>query len=204
MKFSEFIDLDNWIGGFYEISIEFHPAGNDKRLNDALTSLVKSKVINGIWKERENYQKNPVSLPIDIEEDSVNQYYGTLPISDGNTLPCIITIVRIDCESDWLDISIPQAAFEKAYPYKYPLTENLNPWLNGVDETFIKLAETIYNQSPFDLAMIGEEISGYTNTETITTEILEKSIIILPIGLQKRLKTQEKGEKLSNELTLFR
>ena len=204
MKYSEFINLDNWKGGFYELSIEFHPVGNDKRLNGALTSLEKSKVINGIWKEREDYKKNPVSLPVEIEEDSVNQYFTTLLISDGNTLPCAITVIRIDGESDWLDISIPQTAFEKAYPYKYPLTENLNPWLNGVDETFIKLAETIYNQSPFDLAMIGEEISGSTNQEAITSELLAKSIFILPIGLQKRLKTQEKGEELSNELKLFR
>ncbi|MFE4894784.1 hypothetical protein [Peribacillus butanolivorans] len=48
MKHSEFITPDNWIGGFYELSIEFHPVGNDRRLNDALTSLVKSKVIYGI------------------------------------------------------------------------------------------------------------------------------------------------------------
>ncbi|TFB24086.1 hypothetical protein E3U55_04540 [Filobacillus milosensis] len=204
MKYNEFINLDNWIGGFYELSIEFHPVGDDKRLNDALKSLEKSNVINGIWKEQEDYQKKRVSLPIEIEEDSVNQYYGTLLISDGNTLPCVITIIRVDVESDWLDVSIPQAAFEKAYPYKYPLTENLNPWLNEVAETFIKLAEIIYEQSPFDLAMIGEEISGYTNQEDITLEQLKKSTFIIPIVLQKRLETQEQGEALSNELKLFR
>lgn len=73
MKYSEFIAPDNWIGGFYELSIEFHPVGNDRRLNDALTSLIKSKVIYGIWKEREDYQRNPVSLPMKMENNSVNQ-----------------------------------------------------------------------------------------------------------------------------------
>lgn len=204
MQYSEFINLDNWIGGFYELSIEFHPVGNDSRLNGALTALEKSKVINGIWKEREDYKKMTVSLPLENYEDSVNQYYGIILVSDGNTLPCAISINSIAGESEWLDISIPQAAFEKTYPYKYPLTENLNPWLNGVNETFIKLAETVFKQSPFDLAMIGEEISGYTNQETITLELLEKSTYILPIGLQKRLEIQEKGEELSNELKLFR
>ncbi|MFB6800807.1 hypothetical protein ACFCVU_06260 [Peribacillus butanolivorans] len=42
MNYSEVITPDNWIGGFYELSIEFHPVGDNKRLNDALVSLQKS------------------------------------------------------------------------------------------------------------------------------------------------------------------
>ncbi|MEK4538374.1 hypothetical protein NST21_24020 [Peribacillus sp. FSL K6-1552] len=203
MNYSEVINPDNWIGGFYELSIEFHPVGDNKRLNDALVSLQKNKFFNGIWKERQDFQTHSISLPIKIEDDSVNHFYGTLFISDGNTLPCAITIVRIDGESDWLDISIPQAIFEQIYPYKYPLTKELNPWLNKVDEIFIKIAENIYNQSSFVLAMIGEEISGDTNQENITAEYLEKTTCILPIHLQNRLEVQEKGEELSNRLRLF-
>ncbi|KZZ85762.1 hypothetical protein [Bacillus sp. SJS] len=138
-----------------------------------------------------------------MKNKSVFLYYGILHIPDRNILPCVITINRIDGESDWLDISIPQAAFKMSYLYKYPLTKKLNPWLNSVEETFIKLAETIYNDSPFDLAIIGEEVSGDANQETVTLDHLESASFILPIALQKRLKTQEKGKVLSNNLTLF-
>lgn len=32
---------DNWIGGFYELSIEYHPFGNNKKVNEALLLCVK-------------------------------------------------------------------------------------------------------------------------------------------------------------------
>ena len=123
MNYSEFKNQNSWTGGFYELSIEFHPVGNNKRLNDALVALQKCNSFKGLWQTREDFQSNTISLPLEIKKDSVNQYYGTLSISDGNTLPCVITIIRIDKESDWLDIAIPQSIFEKKYSYKYPLTK---------------------------------------------------------------------------------
>lgn len=68
---------------------------------------------------------------------------------------------------------------------------------------FIRIAEFIYNHSPFKLAMIGEEVSGDTNQNEITLEDLGKITCILPICLQKRLGVQEKGEELSKQLRLF-
>ncbi|AMO85406.1 hypothetical protein ABHM95_07095 [Solibacillus isronensis] len=92
--------------------------------------------------------------------------YKTIRLFDDFSLPCMVSIISTNEESDWLDIAIPEAIFEKIYHYKYPLTKELNPWLEQVDEVLIKLAEFIYKHSPFDLAMIGEEISGYTNQQT--------------------------------------
>ena len=142
-------------------------------------------------------------MPIKIENDSVNQFYGTVFLSDEFSLPCVITIIRTEEESDWLDIAIPQAIFEKLYPYKYPLTKELNPWLEKVDEVLIKLAEIIYKHSTFDLAMIGEEISGYTNQQDITLECLDRITCIIPVELQNRLGVRGKGQGLSNQLRVY-
>ncbi|MDP5277238.1 hypothetical protein [Chengkuizengella axinellae] len=68
---------------------------------------------------------------------------------------------------------------------------------------FVKLAEKIFNNSPFELALIGEVISGYINQEEITIEYLEKTTCILPINLQNRLGLQKHGRELSNQLRLF-
>lgn len=203
LNYKEFTNPDNWIGGFYELSIEFHPVGDNNRLNQALIALENIGFFNGLWQERQDFQSDSISLPINIDDDSVNQFYGTLNLSDGNTLPSLISVIRIEDESDWLDISIPQATLEQLYPYEYPLTKELNPWLAKIDEIYIRIAETIYNNSPFELAMIGEEISGYTNQEEITLEDSEKITCILPIGLQKRLGIQEKGKELLKQLRLF-
>ncbi|WML56095.1 hypothetical protein [Neobacillus sp. PS2-9] len=203
MKYSEYNNPNNWIGGFYELSIEFHPVGDNERLNQALMAIQSFKLFKGIWRERQDFQAGSISLPINIDNDSVIQFYGTLIMNDGNTLPCLISIIRIKGESDWLDVSIPQASFEKFYPYKYPLTKELNPWLVRVDEIFIGLAETIFNHSSFELAMIGEEISGSTNQGQIALEDVGKIICILPTHLQKRLGIKEKGIELTNQLRLF-
>lgn len=53
-------------------------------------------------------------------------------------MPCFITVIRIEEESDWLDILISEASLEFFYPYVYPLTKELNPWLIKVEEIFIK------------------------------------------------------------------
>ncbi|PLT30642.1 hypothetical protein [Peribacillus deserti] len=203
MDYDFYNNPDNWIGGFYELSIEYHPFGNNKRVNEALTALCKSDYFNGFWEDKKDYQKKSISLPINIEEDSVTQFYGTLSLSNSKEgeLPCVITVIRVDGESDWLDIAIPQAALEKRFPYKYPLTIELNPWLKKINARYTQLAEIIYCSSPFDLAMIGEEITGYTNQEEITYEVVQNIICILPSHLQDRLGLKGKG--LSNQLIIF-
>lgn len=201
MDYFEYTDPENWTAGFYELSIEYHPVGNNNKINDALIALQNCPFFDGLWKERENFNKDILTLPLEIEDDSATSYYGTLFVSDKITLPCVITIIRVNEESDWLDIAIPQAILEKKYPYKYPLTRELNPWLEQVDEVLIKLAELIYKHSHFNLAMIAEEVSGYTNHQKITVKCLETIICLAPIELQKRLKVQ--GKELSNQLILL-
>lgn len=205
MNYIFYNNPDNWCGGFYELSIEYHPFGNNTRVNEALTALCKSSYFNGMWEDKKDYQKKSISLPINFEKDSVNQFYGTLSLSNASEdeLPCLVTVISVNGESDWLGISIPQAAFEKIFPYKYPLTIELNPWLKKIDEIYARLAKTIYCNAPFDLALIGEEISGYTNQQEITNEIVQNIICILPRQLQDRLGLNEKGIELSNELKIF-
>lgn len=67
----------------------------------------------------------------------------------------------------------------------------------------ITIAETIYNDSHFELAMIGEEVWHYESKE-MTLEDIENITCILPVHLQKRLGIEGKGETLSKQLRLFK
>ncbi|KYG34337.1 hypothetical protein [Alkalihalobacillus trypoxylicola] len=205
MDYDFYINPNHWIGGFYELSIEYNRSGHNKRVNDGFAALCKSHYFNGVWENKKDYQKKSISLPINIQKDSVTSFYGTLSLSNSKeeVLPCAITVIRVEGESDWLDIAIPQAAIEKRFPYKYPLTIELNPWLKKVNERYTQLAELIYCSSPFDLAIIGEEISGHTNQENITYEVMKNITCILPIHLQDRFGVKEKGKELSNQLKIF-
>lgn len=203
LKYNDYNHPDNWIGGYYELSIEFEASGDDNRLNQALMALQNFKSFNGLWRESQHFKSYSISLPIKLNEDSVNQFYGTISMTDGKTLPSLISLIRVEGESDWLDLSIPQSTLQQFYPCQYPLTKKLNPWLAEVDEILIKLAETIFYQSPFEIAMIGEEISGYKNEEEFTLEDVKKVTSILPITLQNRLGIQGQGKELTNNLRLF-
>lgn len=203
MNYNDFTNPNNWIGGFYELSIEFHPFGDNDRLHQALSALQHLELFNGYWKEQQDFETDTISFALNNDDISVSQFYGTLTSSDGHTLPCLVSVLRIEDESDWIDISIPQASLELFYPYKYPLTKELNPWLAKIDEIFVKIAKTIYTHSPFELAMIGEEVSGCTNQEQINIRDLEKITCILPIHLQERLEIREKGKELTKQLSLF-
>lgn len=183
MKYTEYINPEKWIGGFYELSIEYHPSGNNKKLNDALGSLYQCDFFNGMWVEKSDYQTSPVPLPINIEEESVHLFYGILTLTADNQLPCVISVIRVHGESDWLDISIPQAILEEKFPYRYPLTKELNPWLSEVVELYAKLAETIFESSHFTIAIIGEEVSG-ANIPEIN---LEHVTLITPSQLKTKL-----------------
>lgn len=208
MDYDFYNNPDNWIDGFYELSIEYHPFGNDKRMNEALAALEESLYFSGFWKEKKDFRKHSISLPITIEEESVKSFYGTIFLlnSTEEELPCLVTIVRVNGESDWLDISIPLAAVEKFFPCHYPLTTDLNPWLKKINEVYAKIAETIYRKSFFDFAMIGDEISGEANQEEITIGLMQNKpymTCILPSPLADRLGLQGKGTVLSNSLRKF-
>lgn len=192
LKYSEFTNPNHWIGGFYELSMEFHPVGDNERLNQALMALQNLDFFNGLWKERQNYQSDKISLPVHFEDNSINQFYGTLTLNDDTTLPCVVTIARITGDSDWFNIGIPQAILEKLYP----LTPEHKPWLVRIEELFIRMAEKLYNSSPFQLALFGEAISGYSNQESISC--------IMPNEIQECLGILESGEELANQLRLFR
>lgn len=208
MDYDFYTNPESWTDGFYELSIEYHPFRDGQRVNEALSALEKSRFFTGFWEEKKDYQKRSISLPIHIEEESIKSYYGTLILfeSTNEELPCMISVIRIEGESDWLDISIPQAAFEKVFSCRYPLTTELNPWLEEINDVFARLAEAIYLKSPFDFAMVGDEISGEANQEELTLELMKNKTYmtcILPTPLLDRLRLNEKGIALSNGLRKF-
>lgn len=195
---------DNWSGGYYELSLEFYPSGSDKRVLTAMKALCEISDFYGPWKEK-NHFENDVLLLDKIEEESVTQLYGILKISEHHAVSCLVSITRITNESDWLSISIPMSTIEKFYPVKYDFTEEQNPWKKELDDLMISFAEIIYIHSPFELGMIGWEVSGYVNHSQFSRDFLGKGIpFIIPASLISKLKLEAESIMLNNELRLFK
>ena len=89
-----------WNGGFYELTMEFSKA---IKLQHLVQTLKKAPYSSGFWQERTTYHEEPILL-------EANQVYGSLLIDDTQ-LPCLISIIEGEGQSNWLDISIPQGSF---------------------------------------------------------------------------------------------
>ena len=68
------------------------------------------------------------------------------------------------------------------------LLSSTNPWLSEIDHVFITIAEKIYALSPFNLAIIGEEVSGYRHAQTITVGDLVRGGYLVPPVLVQHLR----------------
>jgi hypothetical protein len=79
------------------------------------------------------------------------------------TLGCTSVVVREDKGSDWLDLCIPTGMLELEFPNIYTILRDNNHklWLKDIDDVFIRVADEVYRHVPFDLALIGEEASGF-------------------------------------------
>ena len=165
-----------WHGGFYELTMEFSAA---IKLQHVVQTLKKAPHISGFWRDRAAYHEEP-------ELFSSDQLYGYLSVDDTQ-LPCLISLIEGEGQSNWLDISIPQGAFSKQFDYKYPLTIENNEWLNKVRSYFVQLAQHMYASHPFLLAVMGEEASGYITAAELSTEQIAHFTFVMSKETYKNL-----------------
>lgn len=169
-----------WQGGYFELSMEF---SQEVQLSCVVQALRAAPNFAGFWQER-TYSGATVS----------EGAYGLLAM-EHQALPCLISLIETET-SNWFDVAIPQGAFAKEFPYQYPLTIENNPWLVMVQEAFITLAKYIYEAHPFLLAMIGEEVSGYTTAQQFSAQHVADYLFIVPPTLYKRLEQTSTRSKL--------
>lgn len=84
-----------------------------------------------------------------------------------------------DGQADWLVVSVPVSAVETAFPVHFPepppteeewslgvdasrveLDVDQNPWMRRMEAVLADVADSVAATVPFELALIGEEVSG--------------------------------------------
>jgi hypothetical protein len=161
-----FTHKENWYGSFYELAIELQPSHDNVRLERALDSLWSHPNLSGHWVSIENFGRSPDVFNISDQSQSMDQnslihLYGVFSIPEiDKQLGCLSIVVRETEGSDWLDFSFPTKMLESAF--------GEIPWSTVVDKYLLQIADMIYQQTPYDLALIGEEVSGLVNKASIT------------------------------------
>lgn len=180
-----------WNGGFYELTMEFLAT---IELQQVVQILNEAPHFTGFWRERTSYHEKPALFASD-------QLYGYLSIDDVK-LPCLISLIQVEGQSNWLDISIPQGAFSEQFDYQYPLTIENNEWLKKVRDYFVHLAQHVYASHPFLLAVIGEEASGYTTAAEFSTDCIAHYTFIMSREMYKQLDYANNEVEFSDDLVI--
>lgn len=200
MNRNEFLNIENWYGSYYELAIEYHPKGNNKTLIDAINAIWQLTELTGPWREKEMFGEKPQK--IELVDQGTNDLFGLVTFKGVRPIGCCNFTIRESFAdgADWLCFSVPTSMLELAFDVKYPLFDDENPWLKSIDRFFLKCAKTINDVSPFYLAIIGEDASGYTTSNEITPEIASRGGFILSEHILNSWDTKVNFETLSENL----
>ena len=186
-----YAERKNWSGSYYELAIELQTSHDNVRLEKALDTLWHHPNLSGHWLSVEHFGLNPdvfnVSHEIHgIEENSFMRLYGMFSIPEiEKQVGCLSIVVRETDGSDWLDFCIPTGMLEAAFSVKHTLEIREYPWSMILDKYLLQMADMIHQQTPFDLAFIGDEVSGLVNKASIISEGIESQIKIYDLSRNK-------------------
>jgi hypothetical protein len=164
-----------WYGGFYELALELGEP-SDERLFEALDALWQHPSVEGCYLENDvepNEQKRVSPSPQLLNRMHI---YGLARLPDGKQVACGSCIIREDDGSDWLDFYLPTGAVGEVYDIGgYPFDKAgfaHRDWQIPVDEWLKDIGKHIFSIVPFNLGLIGFEVSG----EAYAADILKTGI----------------------------
>jgi hypothetical protein len=194
-----FVCDENWFGSYYELAIELGPTGDDERLRKALEHVWSLPQLRGSWIERHDYDLH--SSPIECRDGIVPSRYGVLRLTPEISVGCVTHTVREPNGSDWLDLCIPTGMLGLCFDVQYPLDYATNPWMAQIDRLLAQMAASVFRSISFQLAIIGEEVSGITDAASITPDDCRFCPFLLPELLWQRLGLSTSRQVLTHGLT---
>lgn len=110
-------------------------------------------------------------------------------------------MIREDADdgSDWVDICIPEGMLEQVYPVNYASwTMTANPWLQEVDALLVDVATRLYEAVPFQLGIIGPDVSGIAYNRSLGQ--FRQGHYLLPSALQDKIPETARPVRLLPDL----
>jgi len=161
---ADLADHENFIGGFYELSVEVGTRDDD-RLWRTADAVWHHAGIEGCYRLQPP-PPEPVQRSLD-SFDRFGQLHGVVRLPIGGLVVCSMLAFRDDSGgSDSLDFSIPLGALSAAgvrvggYPFGSPADcrKALLLWRKPLDSWLIGIARRTYDEVNFKLALVGFEV----------------------------------------------
>ncbi len=159
-----FTHEETWYGGFYELALELG-APSDERLLTALQALWAFLPLEGCYLDR---HVEPSAQPRLTPSPALLQHthlQGIAQLPNSCRVACGTCVIREEDGSDWLDFYLPLGALSGAYDLGgYPFDDRRHDhWQRPVDAWLARLGYHVFAAIPFELGLIGMEVSGITS-----------------------------------------
>jgi hypothetical protein len=152
---SGFADED-WCGAYYELAIELSQRPDNSRLTTALETLWSRPIVAHAQAPRLTLKEDGEVHAVDAE--FVHSMYGELSLPESLQVGFRAVAAREQGGSDWLALCIPSGMLDRiGYAPGDPVAE---AFFAALDHTLVGLADAICADAPFDLALVGDEVSG--------------------------------------------
>jgi hypothetical protein len=194
-------DAESWYGSYYELAIEVALAPTDERLQKSIERLWSCHaLVAGPWPEIADTRH--VRIPPVPPAEEMAASYGLLHIPELGAVRCVSWIIReVGSGSDWIDVCVPTSALEP-FGLGYPLvSETPCALIERIDRALLQVALHVYAGVNFELALVGEEVSGMWSSETVDDADLSQGGFVLPERLSRRLGASAIGETLAPGVT---
>lgn len=148
---------DEWrCGSYYELAIELGPH-SDERLLAALRAVLAMPEM-----EVARTSESEVVDGESIERDFMasGHVYGETTVA-GRRVPWGICSVREEPEPDWFDVYFPLTSLPAEWGITEMYTPEPNPNERALDALLLDVAAKVFEAAPFQLGLIGGEVSGY-------------------------------------------
>lgn len=191
---------ENWLGSYYELAIEVSTAPDDQRLRASVEQLWScTAVVAGPWLDKEVTRDMAIPRLPAVEEMAAS--YGVLRIPELGDVRCVSWVIReVGRGSDWIDLCVPTSALEP-FGLAYPLmSETPCTLINAIDRALLNIAIAIFAVAPFELALIGEEVSGMWSSATVTRHDVMHGGFLLPDKLARQTGALPQAEIVAPEL----
>lgn len=178
-------DPELWTGGDYELGLAM-PWGS-------LDIPTRLRLLQALWGDpllagvvRDQQELGEPWLPLDGEVAGEMNLYGCLRLGE-HVVGCRTIFLDNDYEA-WCELCIPMATVEQVYTVNYgppgglDLSDADNVWRRAqLDPLLAQLARRVYAQIPFELGILGWEVTAdLIYLDKLTPQFLTRTDLVVP------------------------
>jgi hypothetical protein len=167
-----FTDGETWLGGFYELALEFGPESQES-LQDALLAIWKTPGLDGCYLKADVEPADQARItPTIAALEAHGHLRGIATLPNRQQAACGTVLVREEQGPVWLVFYLPLGGLGAAYPvngYPFDNTPASRTWREPLERWLADVGRAVFAHAPFRLGLIGMEVSGTLESREVST-----------------------------------